>query len=66
MGKAHFPIIQLSQKTFVGLVFALVVVGGVGVRGQKAAGPKAFTTGETPNPTLCEKIKDTLGKSVMV
>jgi hypothetical protein len=68
MGQAHFPVTRLSQKTLAGLVFALAVAGGWGgeLRGQMAAGPKAFMTDRTLDPPLCENIKDTLGKSIII
>jgi hypothetical protein len=40
--------------------------GGRRVRGQPVAGPKSFTTGGTLDPSLCENIKDTLGKSIII
>jgi hypothetical protein len=66
MGWAQFPVTQLSQKTLAGLIFSLVVAGGGGVRGQPVTGLEAFATDGTPDPPLCEKIKDTLGKSIIV
>jgi hypothetical protein len=64
MGRAQFPVTWLSQKTLSSLVFTFVMAGGV--RGQPTANPKAFETDGTPNPPLCENIKDTLGKSIIV
>jgi hypothetical protein len=62
--QAQFLVTQLYQKTLIGLIFALAVAAGV--RGQLETGPKAFVIDRTPDPPLCENIKHTLGKSIIV
>jgi hypothetical protein len=63
---AQFLVTRLSQKTLPGLIFSLAVVGAGGVQGPPMIGPEAFATSGTLDPPLCEKIKDTLGKTIIV
>jgi hypothetical protein len=55
--QVQFPVTRLPQKTLVGLVFALAVVGVAPM--YPVVGQESFVTGGAPDTPLCEKINDT-------
>jgi hypothetical protein len=64
MGWVQFPVARSSQKTLVGIVFALAVEGVA--PDQPVVGQEAFVTVGDPDPPCCENINDTLGLSINV
>jgi hypothetical protein len=57
VGQVQFPMTRLPQKTLVGPVFTLAVVGVASM--YPMVGQEDFMTDRAPNPALCEKINDT-------